>query len=53
MLLLFFDVLQPPLHALLVLLLEGDDVCEGRWRLRAGIGLAGGVRGRLIDFLLL
>ena len=53
MLSLVFDVLQSPLHAFLVLLFEGDDVGEGRWRLRARVCLAGGVRNRFIDLLLL
>ena len=53
MLLLFLDVPQSSLHALFVFLLEGDDVGEGRGRLGTGICLAGGVRGRLIDLLLL
>lgn len=53
MLLLFLDVPQSPLHALFVFLLEGDDVGEGRGRLGTGICLAGGVRDRLIDLLLL
>lgn len=41
MLLLVLDVLQSPLHTFLVLLLEGDDVGEGRGRLGAGICLTG------------
>lgn len=41
MLFLILDVFQPSIHAFFVLLLEGDDVREGRWRLRVGICLAG------------
>lgn len=53
MLLLVLEVLESPLHALFVLLLEGDDVGERRRRLRPRICLAGGVRGRVIYLLLL